>query len=112
MSVVVGNSLANTVSVTPGGVGVNQAVNVASLHDVTDAATATAYSAGQQLIVTAWNVVFAIAIVTWAFGWSGGKALVGDSYADAKVKLAEQKAEHAAKKEAKRAEKRGKHVAD
>ena len=36
MSVVGGNSLANTVSATPGGVGVNQAVNVASLDDVTD----------------------------------------------------------------------------
>jgi hypothetical protein len=28
---------------------VNQAVNVASLNDVTDGATATAYSIGQQL---------------------------------------------------------------
>jgi uncharacterized membrane protein YbhN (UPF0104 family) len=49
MSVIGGNSLANTVSATPGGVGVNQAVNVASLNDVTDGATATAYSIGQQL---------------------------------------------------------------
>ena len=48
MSVVGGNSIANTVSVTPGGVGVNQATNVAALSDVTDAATATAYSLGQQ----------------------------------------------------------------
>jgi hypothetical protein len=37
-----GNSIANTVSVTPGGVGVNRATNVAALDDVTDAATATA----------------------------------------------------------------------
>jgi uncharacterized membrane protein YbhN (UPF0104 family) len=105
MSVIGGNSLANTVSVTPGGVGVNQAVNVASLRDVTDTATATAYSAGQQLIVTSWNIVFAIVLVVWAFGWTGGKLLVTDSYADAKTKLSEQKAQHAANKEAKRAEK-------
>jgi uncharacterized membrane protein YbhN (UPF0104 family) len=105
MSVVGGNSLANTVSVTPGGVGVNQAVNAASLRDVTDAATATAYSAGQQLIVTSWNVVFAIALVVWAFGWAGGKLLVSDSYADAKTKLSEQKAQRAATKEANRAAK-------
>ena len=73
MSVMGGNSIANTVSVTPGGVGVNQAANVASLSDVTDAATATAYSLGQQLAITAWNIAFAIALVIWAFGWAGGK---------------------------------------
>jgi hypothetical protein len=44
ISVAGGNSLANAVSVTPGGVGVNQATNVAALNSVTDAATATAYS--------------------------------------------------------------------
>jgi uncharacterized membrane protein YbhN (UPF0104 family) len=98
MSVAGGNSLANTVSATPGGVGINQAINTASLSSVTDPATAAAYSTGQQLIVTAWNVVFAVALVVWAFGWSGGKALVAGSYADAKTKVAEQKAERAARK--------------
>jgi hypothetical protein len=37
-------------------------------------------------------------IVTWAFGWSGGKVLVEQSYADAKVRVAEQKAQRRAKK--------------
>ena len=68
MSVIGGNSIANTVSVTPGGVGVNQAANVAALNEVTDAATATAYSLGQQLAITAWNIVFAVVLVVWAFG--------------------------------------------
>ena len=104
MSVVGGNSLANTVSATPGGVGVNQAVNAASLSDVTDTATATAYSIGQQLAVTAWNIVFALALVVWAFGWTGGRTLVLDSYEDAKTKAAEQKAQRAAKRAAKREE--------
>jgi uncharacterized membrane protein YbhN (UPF0104 family) len=104
MSIVGGNSLANTVSATPGGVGVNQAVNVASLHGVTDSATATAYSAGQQLIVTVWNVIFGVVLVVWAFGVAGGKTLVEGSYEDAKVKVAEQKAARDAKKAAKRAE--------
>ena len=58
MSVVGGNSLANTVSFTPGGVGITQAVNSVSLSSVTTTANATAYSLGQQLIVTAWNVLF------------------------------------------------------
>jgi len=92
MSVVGGNSIANTVSVTPGGVGVNQATNVAALSDVTDPATATAYSLGQQLAITAWNIAFAIVIVVWAFGVAGGKELVEQSYADAKEKVAEQRA--------------------
>jgi uncharacterized membrane protein YbhN (UPF0104 family) len=92
MSVAGGNSIANTVSVTPGGVGVNQATNVAALGGVTDAATATAYSLGQQLAVTAWNIGFALVLVIWAFGWTGGRLLVEQSYADAKVKVAEQKA--------------------
>jgi uncharacterized membrane protein YbhN (UPF0104 family) len=104
MSVAGGNSLANTVSATPGGVGVNQAVNAAALNDVTDTATATAYSIGQQLTVTAFNVLFAVAVVVWAFGWTGGKSLVGQSYADAKEKAAEQKAGRAARREAKRAQ--------
>ena len=98
MTVAGGNSLANTVSATPGGVGINQAINTASLKDVTDPATAAAYSTGQQLIVTAWNVLLAIVLVVWAFGWTGGKTLVAGSYDEAKTKLAEQKAERAARR--------------
>ena len=98
MSVTGGNSLANTVSATPGGVGINQAINTASLSDVTDPATAAAYSTGQQLIVTAFNVVFGIVLVVWAFGWTGGKVLVKGSYEEAKVKVAEQKAQRQEKK--------------
>ena len=106
MSVVGGNSIANTVSVTPGGVGVNQATNVAALNDVTDAATATAYSLGQQLAITAWNIAFAVVLVIWAFGWTGGKLLVEQSYTDAKVKVEEQKAQRAKAKAARHAERR------
>jgi uncharacterized membrane protein YbhN (UPF0104 family) len=102
MSVIGGNSLANTVSATPGGVGINQAVNAAALSDVTDAATATAYSLGQQLAITVFNIVFATVLVVWAFGWAGGKLLVRQSYDDAKLKVAEQKEQRAARKEAER----------
>jgi uncharacterized membrane protein YbhN (UPF0104 family) len=101
MSVIGGNSLANTVSATPGGVGINQAVNSIALEDYTDTATATAYSLGQQLAITAWNIGFAVVVVVWAFGWTGGKLLVRQSYADAKVKAAEQKEQRAARKAAK-----------
>jgi len=103
MSVVGGNSLSNVVSATPGGVGINQAINVASLEDVTDATTATAYSTGKQLAITAWNVGFGLLLVVLAFCWTGGKLLVSQSYTDAKGKVAEQKAQRAEKKRAKEA---------
>ncbi|MDA0158967.1 flippase-like domain-containing protein [Solirubrobacter ginsenosidimutans] len=103
MSVVGSGSIANVVSVTPGGVGVNQAADVAALSGVTDTATATAYSIGQQLAITAWNVAFALVLVVWAFGWTGGKLLVEQSYADAKVKVEEQKVRRAETKATKRA---------
>jgi uncharacterized membrane protein YbhN (UPF0104 family) len=100
-----GNSIANVTSVTPGGAGVNQAFNVASLNGITDATTATAYSVAQQLVTTAWNILFAILLVVWVFGWTGGKELVSGSYVDAKQKAADQKAARAERKEAKRAAK-------
>ena len=97
MTVVGGNSLGSAVSVTPGGVGVNQAINTASLTDVTAPATATAYSTAQQLVVTAWNVLFAVALVGWAFGWSRGRTLIASSHADAKKEVAERHAARAAR---------------
>jgi uncharacterized membrane protein YbhN (UPF0104 family) len=97
-----GNSIANVTSVTPGGAGVTQAFNVASLNGIASPTDATAYSVAQQLFTTAWNIIFAIAMLVWAFGWTGGKALVGDSYTQAKEKAAEQKAAHDARKRAKK----------
>jgi uncharacterized membrane protein YbhN (UPF0104 family) len=101
MSVIGGNSLANTVSATPGGVGINQAVNALALDNYTDPATATAYSLGQQLAITAFNIVFATVLVVWAFGWSGGKLLVQESYVGAKAQVSEQKEKRAERKAAK-----------
>ena len=72
-AVTASNSISNTVSLTPGGVGVTQAMNSAALKERDQRGTATAYSASQQLITSAWNVVFAVVLVSWVFGWSGGK---------------------------------------
>jgi uncharacterized membrane protein YbhN (UPF0104 family) len=105
MTIVGGNSLANVTSVTPGGVGVNQAINTASLsHQGVDATTATAYSTAQQLITTGWNILFAIVLVALVFGWHGGKEIVGTSYTQAKEKSVELREERKQKKAAKRAE--------
>lgn len=88
-TVTASNSVSNSVSATPGGVGVTQAMNSAALSGSTSAKTATAYSIGQQLIISAWDVLFAIALVSWVFGWSGGKQLVESSYGEAKQKSRE-----------------------
>jgi uncharacterized membrane protein YbhN (UPF0104 family) len=97
-------SLANVVSVTPGAVGITQATNALALASCCDVPQSTAvdYSTAQQLITTAWNITFAVVLAVWAFGWTGGKLLVTQSYADAKVKVAEQKEQRTEKKQAKR----------
>jgi uncharacterized membrane protein YbhN (UPF0104 family) len=100
-------SLANVVSFTPGAVGITQATNALALNTCCDVAndTAVAYSTAQQLIVTAWNVLLGLVLVVVVFGWTGGKALVGNAYVDAKDKVAEQKEQRAARKREKRAAK-------
>jgi uncharacterized membrane protein YbhN (UPF0104 family) len=103
MSVLGSNQLANILSFTPGGIGVNQAFNTFALSSYTDDTTATAYSLGQQLITTAFNVGFAIVLLCVVFGWSGGSQLVKDSYDDAKVKKEEMSADRRERKEAKKA---------
>jgi uncharacterized membrane protein YbhN (UPF0104 family) len=106
MSVLGSNQLANILSFTPGGIGVNQAFNSFALESYTDTTTATAYSLGQQLITTAFNVGFAILLICVVFGWQGGSKLVKDSYADAKVKKDEMGDDRREKRVAKREAKR------
>ena len=106
MSVLGSNQLANILSFTPGGIGVNQAFNSFALESYTDGTTATAYSLGQQLITTAFNVGFAILLICVVFGWQGGSKLVKESYSDAKVKKEEMSEGRREKKEAKREAKR------
>jgi uncharacterized membrane protein YbhN (UPF0104 family) len=97
MRVVAGNSIANVSSVTPGGAGVVQGFNVLSLKGITSASNATAYSVSQQLVTTAWGILFAIVLLVRAFGWSDGKTLLAQSYTQAR----EKKAEHSAARKAK-----------
>ena len=55
-----------------------------------------------QLINTAWSISFAFVLMIWAWGWTGGKALVGDSLQQAKAKEAERRDEKKRRKEAER----------
>jgi hypothetical protein len=93
-------SLANVASFTPGSVGVTQATNALALKHCCNVphSQAVHYSTAQQLITIAWNQVLAILLVCWVFGWTGGKQLISASYADAKARSAELKAERRRKK--------------
>jgi uncharacterized membrane protein YbhN (UPF0104 family) len=101
-------SLANVASVTPGAAGITQATNALALDTCCDVPkdTAIAYSTAQQLIVTAWNVLFATILVVVIFGWVGGKQIVGDAYGDAKDRAADMKEQRREKKQARRQERR------
>lgn len=103
MRVVGGNSIANMTSVTPGGAGVTQGFNVLSLKGITSSSNATAYSIAQQLVTTAWSILLAIVLLVRAFGWSGGKALVAESYGEAREKTAAEKEARKSRRRARRA---------
>jgi uncharacterized membrane protein YbhN (UPF0104 family) len=100
MAVTGANSISSSVSVTPGGVGVYQALNVVVLGGVTSSSNATAYSLAQQLIVSAWDVLFAVVLVASVFGWAGGKQLVRESYDAAGVKERELREQRRVRREA------------
>jgi uncharacterized membrane protein YbhN (UPF0104 family) len=106
MWVVGSGSLANVASFTPGAVGITQATNALALKTCCGVAndTAVAYSTAQQLITTAWNVLFATLAVVYVFGWTGGKQLVGGAYADAKEKSTEMREERKRKKQERKTE--------
>jgi uncharacterized membrane protein YbhN (UPF0104 family) len=106
MWIVGSGSLANVASFTPGSVGVTQATNALALDTCCNVArdTTIAYSTAQQLITTAWNVIFATALVLIVFGWTGGKQLVGSSYVDAKTRTADMKEARRQKRAARKSE--------
>jgi uncharacterized membrane protein YbhN (UPF0104 family) len=108
MWVVGSGSLANVASFTPGAVGITQATNALALKTCCNVpnSDAVAYSTGQQLVTTAWNVLFAVILVVLVFGWTGGKLLVSSSYVDAKQRVADMQEQRREKKEEKKAAKR------
>jgi uncharacterized membrane protein YbhN (UPF0104 family) len=99
-------SLANVASFTPGSVGVTQATNALALDVCCNVPKSTTidYSTAQQLITTAWNIIFAVVLVVIVFGWTGGKQLVSSSYVDAKEQVAERRRARKEKKEQPEAE--------
>ena len=71
-----------------------------SFHSVV--AVSASHSVAQQLIITAWDILFGIAMVAWVFGWTGGKQLVRQSYETAEAKRDELKEQRAARRDERR----------
>jgi uncharacterized membrane protein YbhN (UPF0104 family) len=76
--VIASNAIAGALGLTPGGLGTTQAADAVVLRNYTSTANATAYSLAQDAILTAWNLVFGLIVMSWAFGWSETKQLVHD----------------------------------
>ena len=71
-------SLSTLVALTPGGIGTQQALIAVALRDAAPAATVAAYSIGQQIILTAWDVAFGFVALTLTLGWASTRALIGE----------------------------------
>ncbi len=74
--VIASSSLGHMVAVAPGGLGTTQALDAYALRNYTSTGNATAYSLAQDAVLTAWNVVFGIIVMCWAFGWTDTKDLI------------------------------------
>lgn len=70
------NSLSTTFAATPGGVGTQQALASIALRNYAPAHIVTAYSLGQQLILTAWDVVLGFVLLWATIGWRATHQLV------------------------------------
>lgn len=69
-------SLSGAVRITPGGLGVSQAIDVVALQHYAPSSLVTAYSLSEAAISLAVNFVIAIAALVWTFGWRGTGDLV------------------------------------
>jgi len=61
--------LSQIFTVTPGGVGQTQALDIATLRGHADPGDIAAFSIAQDSIVTLWNVALGLIVVAWAFGF-------------------------------------------
>jgi uncharacterized membrane protein YbhN (UPF0104 family) len=69
-------SISSTVAIAPGAVGAQTAMANVVLKGVAPAATINAYSIGQAVITTAWNVGFGLTLLTRQIGWTETRKLV------------------------------------
>jgi uncharacterized membrane protein YbhN (UPF0104 family) len=74
--VMASHALAGLLVVTPGGVGVTQALDVAAVGAAAPTAAVATFSIVQATVLTIWNVVLGLAVLLWAFGFRESGAMV------------------------------------
>jgi uncharacterized membrane protein YbhN (UPF0104 family) len=68
--------LSGLFSITPGGVGQTQALDVATLRGHAASGDIAAFSVTQDAVMTIWNVVLGLVLMLWAFGFDRVKELL------------------------------------
>jgi uncharacterized membrane protein YbhN (UPF0104 family) len=71
--------LSQLFSITPGGVGQTQALDVATLRRYASTNDIAAFSITQDAVITLWNVVLGVAVMLWAFGYKQMRELLSKS---------------------------------
>jgi uncharacterized membrane protein YbhN (UPF0104 family) len=74
--IVAASSISSTVAVLPGAVGAQTGLASVVLRDVASQSTITAYTVGQALITTAWNVAFGLTMLSTQIGWHDTRKLI------------------------------------
>ena len=82
--IIAANSIATTVTVTPGGVGTQQAMAAFALRNIAPASAVTAYSLGQQAVITTWNLTLGATMMATTFGWTSTRELIHTARGHAK----------------------------
>jgi len=74
--IVAASSISSTVAVLPGAAGAQTALASVVLRGVAPQSVITAYTVGQALITTAWNVAFGLGALAHQIGWAETRKLV------------------------------------
>jgi uncharacterized membrane protein YbhN (UPF0104 family) len=67
--------LSGLFSITPGGVGQTQALDVATLNGYASTGNIAAFSVTQDAVLTIWNVVLGVVVMVWGLGYAQMKEM-------------------------------------
>jgi uncharacterized membrane protein YbhN (UPF0104 family) len=71
--------LSGLFAITPGGVGQTQALDIATLRGRAPTGSIAAFSITQDSVMTIWNVLLGIVVMSWAFGFDTMKHMLSRS---------------------------------
>ena len=74
--IVAASSISSTVAIAPGAVGAQTALANVVLAPVASGAAISAYSVGQAVIITAFNVVFGLVLLAREIGWKAVRGMI------------------------------------